>query len=80
MAEGNAAKRLEQIAMHIPGSNSATPIAETGVWEFPSSRDASRIYRETFGRAGHLECTCEGFGWRGDCCHVRKVRVESMDA
>src|SRR6478672_1968345 len=32
------------------------------------------VYRVTFGRAGHLECSCEGFRWRENCRHVRKVR------
>lgn len=76
--EGDVAKRLEKIAANIPRSDSTTPIAENGFWEFPSSRDAKKLYRVTFGRAGHLECTCEGFGWRGDCSHVRKVRAENV--
>jgi SWI/SNF-related matrix-associated actin-dependent regulator 1 of chromatin subfamily A len=75
--EGDAAKRIEQLAASVPKQESASPIVATGMWEFPSSRDASRMYRVTFGRAGHLECTCEGFGWRGECSHVRKVRATS---
>jgi hypothetical protein len=35
------------------------------------------VYRVTFGHAGHLECTCEGFRWRGNCKHVREVRQTS---
>jgi SWI/SNF-related matrix-associated actin-dependent regulator 1 of chromatin subfamily A len=78
--EGDAAKRIEELAASVLKPDSATPLAETGMWEFPSSRDKTKTYRVTFGRAGHLECTCEGFGWRGDCSHVRKVRAEVLDA
>jgi SWI/SNF-related matrix-associated actin-dependent regulator 1 of chromatin subfamily A len=72
--EGDAAARIEQLAASVPRPESKTPITETGQWEFPSSRDPNKLYRVTFGRAGHLECTCEGFGWRGECSHVREVR------
>ncbi len=78
--EGDAAKRIEQLALSVPKPESKSPIAETGMWEFPSSRDPKKLYRVTFGRAGHLDCTCEGFGWRGECSHVRKVRAEVMVA
>lgn len=78
--EGDAARRLEQLALSVAKPESTTPIAANGVWEFPSSRDASRLYRVIFGRAGHLECTCEGFGWRGECSHVRKARALSTIA
>jgi hypothetical protein len=50
------------------------PLLSTGVHEFKSSRDPSKVYRVTFGGAGHLECTCEGFRRRGNCKHVREVR------
>jgi len=46
------------------------PLLSTGVHEFKSSREPSKVYRVTFGGAGHLECTCEGFHWRGNCCRA----------
>jgi hypothetical protein len=32
----------------------------------------------TFGRAGHLQCTCPGFEYRGECKHVREVRKTAL--
>jgi hypothetical protein len=76
-ATGDAGVRIQQLA--AIGSKSSThpdPLGESGVWEFTSSRDPSVQYRVTFGRAGHLECTCEGFRWRGNCKHVKEVREQ----
>ena len=77
-ATGEIRDRLEALAKSgaIPQAVDA-PLLSTGVHEFKSSRDPSQIYRVTFGRAGHLECTCEGFRWRGNCKHVREVRAAS---
>lgn len=73
-ATGDAAERIESLAKGIARPGQDAPVVETGVHEFPSSRDPKTVYRVTFGRGGHLECTCEGFRWRGDCKHVRVAR------
>jgi hypothetical protein len=73
-ATGEIRDRLEALANADRAQTADTPLLETGVHEFKSSRDPTQVYRVTFGRAGHLECTCDGFRWRGNCKHVRKVR------
>ena len=73
-ATGEIRDRLEALAKTNLSQASDATILETGVHEFKSSRDPSLVYRVTFGRAGHLECTCEGFQWRGNCKHVGEVR------
>ncbi len=79
-ATGDAALRIETLAAAAPrASSDKTPIAETGQWEFTSSRDPSAVYYVTFGRAGHLECTCQGFTYRGNCKHVREVREKVFE-
>ena len=72
---GDAAARLETLANATPRKKlKDVPLLETGSWEFTSSRDPSASYRVTFGRAGHLECSCPGFNYRGNCKHTREVR------
>ena len=79
-ATGDAAARLDTLAQASPKSKAGdVPLLETGSWEFTSSRDPSATYRVTFGRAGHLECSCSGFTWRGNCKHVREVREKLYD-
>jgi SWI/SNF-related matrix-associated actin-dependent regulator of chromatin subfamily A-like protein 1 len=74
-ATGEIRDRLEALAKSGGTSQAVdAPLLSAGVHEFKSSRDPSKVYRVTFGRAGHLECTCEGFRWRGNCKHVREVR------
>src|SRR5262249_41686775 len=75
-ATGEIRDRLEALTKSgaiVQGGVDA-PLLSTGVHEFKSSRDPSKVYRVTFGSAGHVECTCEGFRWRGNCKHVREVR------
>ena len=74
-ATGDAALRIEALASAKPREAAdKNPLADTGQWEFSSSRDPSARYLVTYGRAGHLECTCQGFTYRGNCKHVREVR------
>ena len=81
-ATGEVRERLEALAKATargPGASAAAQdLLDQGVREFRSSRDPSQVYRVTFGRGGHLECTCEGFRWRGNCKHVREVRAGSV--
>jgi len=77
-ATGDAAARIETIAAGVARIGAEAPIAERGVHEFASSREPGKVYRVTWGRGGHLECTCEGLRWRGECKHVRQVRKETI--
>jgi SWI/SNF-related matrix-associated actin-dependent regulator 1 of chromatin subfamily A len=70
------AAAIDRLAASGSGAAAAiTPIESAGLWEFTSERDPSQTYRVTYGRAGHLECTCKGFEFRGNCKHVREVRA-----
>ena len=56
---GEVRARLEELARDNSGSapQAMQGLLYAGVREFPSSRDPSQVYRVTFGRDGHLECT-----------------------
>ena len=75
-AGADAAQRLAAVsdAAAAAAHPADAPVMDAGVHEFRSSRDPSKVYQVTFGRAGQLECTCEGFRWRGGCKHVQEVR------
>ncbi len=77
-ASGQEATRLEVIGEMVAALPKDAPLLETGAWEFPSSSDATKAYRVTFGRGGHLQCTCPGFEYRGECKHVREVRKKAV--
>ena len=66
---------VEDLTRTLGPRKHETEIEKSGSWEFTSSRNADETYRVTFGRAGHLECTCKGFEYRGNCKHVQEVRA-----
>jgi SWI/SNF-related matrix-associated actin-dependent regulator 1 of chromatin subfamily A len=76
-AVGQESARLEIISEMVAALPPDAPLLETGSWEFPSSSDPKKSYRVTFGRSGHLQCTCPGFEYRGECKHVREVRKKA---
>jgi Helicase conserved C-terminal domain len=57
---------IEALIRKLGPQKQETEIERSGSWEFTSSRNVHETYRVTFGRAGHLECTCKGFEYRGE--------------
>ena len=79
-ATGEVARRIDDLAHVTPRDGAEKePLIEVGSWEFTSSRDPSISYQVAFGRAGHLDCTCRGFQYRGNCKHVREVRANLFE-
>jgi len=79
-ATGQDAARIDIIGEMVAALPQDGPLAETGSWEFPSSKDPKKFYQVTFGRGGHLQCTCPGFEYTGECKHVRGVRKTALAA
>jgi len=77
-AVGKEGSRLDIIGEMVSALPQDAPLLETGSWEFPSSKDPNKTYSVTFGRSGHLQCTCPGFEYRGECKHVRDVRKTAL--
>ncbi len=73
-AQGAAATRIDAISDFVSALPQDSSLLEAGSWEFPSSRDPKKFYLVSFGRAGHLQCGCRGFEYRGECKHVREIR------
>jgi SWI/SNF-related matrix-associated actin-dependent regulator 1 of chromatin subfamily A len=77
-AVGQEGSRLDIIGEMVAALPSDAPLLETGSWEFASSKDPKKVYTVTFGRGGHLQCSCPGFEYRGECKHVRDVRKAAL--
>jgi hypothetical protein len=77
-AQGATATRIEAIGDLVAALPADSPLFERGSWEFASSSNPKQSYTVTFGRAGHLQCTCPGFEYRGECKHVREVRKTAL--
>ncbi len=77
-AVGQEGARLDIIGEMVAALPQDAPLMETGSWEFPSSKDPKKSYLVSFGRSGHLQCTCPGFEYRGECKHVRDVRKTAL--
>jgi hypothetical protein len=67
LVKGDHKDRLAELTALLPKARWEQEEANNpGLWEFRSSRDPYESCRVTYGRVGHLECTSEGFLYRGN--------------
>ena len=77
LTQSDPKDRLAELTALLPkAQQQQEEVNNLGLWEFRSSRDPSKVYRVIYGRAGHLDCNCEGFLYRGNCKHVQDVQAK----
>ena len=76
--DGAKAVRIDVIGEMVTALPKDSPLTGVWVWEFPSSKYPNKAYSVTYGRAGHLQCTCPGFEYRAECKHDRDVRKTAL--
>lgn len=51
-----------------------------GSWAVPSGTSAGAEYTVWLSCPASPTCTCEGFGWRGSCSHIKVARAKAAQA